>query len=232
MGHDNQDTPSSFSTCYNDDNKDADITSKDDDLHELNVESFYQGSNDDLVENHEMLLANEKVHLRGLVDSKKRKKRSIDEGTLAQVALTAVMEGDERCGSPSSCWFEGNSCVQRRRSTSLNDLMEIEKETVLETETATNKNIQIATYDKVESNLPSSEYKAKKALGHSRSRSDGTRLIKTTKRQQSVQEVPRRTKDEHKLSSDSLSRLSSSLPESSGMFSFNLIREEFPNTAI
>lgn len=174
----------------------------------------------DLINNHEIFLAKEKLQIKELklADSKKRK-HNIDRGTLAQVALTAVMEGDERCSSPTSCWFEGNStCVQRRRSTSLSEaeLKEIENKNISETTTNSKDSIKTSQHS-LDSVVPSSsEYKSKKALGHSRSRSDGTRLIKTTKRQQSCKEVPSHAKQEAKRITESESRLSSSLPESSG----------------
>jgi len=200
-----------------------------------------------LLKNHEMILAKEKLQIKELklTDSKKRK-HNIDQGTLAQVALTAVMEGDERCSSPTSCWFEGNStCSQRKRSSSssdsdLKDLENKDDESKIQDNKHTSQhsldsfmdsNLKIGSLDNkrtsqhsLDSIIPlKSDHRSIKARGHSRSRSDGTRLIKNTARQQSMKEIPSCEKQHATLITENSSRLSSSLPEreSSGKTTFN-----------
>ena len=182
---------------------------------DLDVEDIEKDASTDVTDDTDMFLVKEKLHLSGLklVDSKNRN-RNIDQSTLAQVALSVVMEGDERCASPSSCWFEGDTCTQRRRTTSLNeaDLSPQEKQLEIETTRDLNRTSQ----DSIDSLVSTSDYKSKKALGHTRSKSDGTTLIKTTTRQHSVKEIPR-AKEQARHVPESQSRLSSSLPESSGI---------------
>lgn len=198
--------------------------------------------NTDLLKNHEIHLAKEKLQIKELkLATSKKRKHNIDQGTLAQVALTAVMEGDERCVSPSSCWFEGTStCSQRKQSTSLSDsdLKDLQKEDDVDSSSKIQDNKRTSQHSldsfmdsklqinclnskqtsnsqhSLDSIIPSrSDYKSMKAHGHSRSRSDGIRLIKNTVRQHSMKEMPSHKKQHTKSITENSSRLSSSLPE-------------------
>jgi ribosomal protein L16 Arg81 hydroxylase len=194
-------------------------TSSEEDLDNIDINALEkdasppQTARSEFLDNHEMVLAREKMRLKQLklVESKKRK-RNIDQGTLAQVALSVVMEKDERSSSPSD-WFDGKAFTNERRSSSLNEVNTSKDD---EIEKHLENDIYLINRTGNENRngaFISSDYKSKKAIGHTRSKSAGNSLLKSTKRQLSLKET---TRVPITVVPESQSRLSSSLPENSG----------------
>lgn len=148
--------------------------------------------------------------------------------TLAYAALSAVMEGDEAGNFPVQ-WFDGHDedqfhKLRRAASTgSLSDnFLHSNSETVSDNgmlETSSLPIIQSRSCDKNISSTTESvtDYQMKKALGHSRSKSDQIGLPKFQKHE-SLIERPRRGEIEKQNSFSGVSRLSSSLPSTSGKY--------------
>jgi len=141
--------------------------------------------------------------------------------TLAYAALSAVTEGEE-----TAEWFDGHDEDQfhkpRRASTgSLNENLVCPKsETTSNSgslETSIPLNVKTISCDKYVSSSSGSvtDHQTKKALGHTRSKSDQVGVPKFHKHK-SVIEVPRYSESENQDSFSSVKRLSSSLPTTSG----------------
>lgn len=133
--------------------------------------------------------------------------------TLAYAALSAVTEGEETPTCPGE-WFDGHGENQfhkpRRASTgSLNEnLVSSNCETI-------SNNGLLETSILSSSSESVTDHQIRKALGHTRSKSDQVGVPKFTKHK-SVTEVPRHNDNENQDSFRSVSRLSSSLPTTSG----------------
>lgn len=206
-----------------DNNSDIELrTSSEEELENIDINTIEedalspQTTHSEFLDNHEMILAREKLNLKRLkLVEPKKTKRNIDQGTLAHVALSVVMESDERSGSPSD-WFDGgNALTNNRRSSSLNEVdiaRNGESEKYFKQE---HRKTGLTGNENKNVGYMSSDYKSKKAIGHTRSKSDGTSLLKSTKRQLSLQETSRTSKPIYS-NPESQSRLSSSLPENSG----------------
>jgi len=132
--------------------------------------------------------------------------------TLAYAALSAVTEGEETPTCPGE-WFDGHGENQfhkpRRASTgSLNEnLVSSNCETI-------SNNGLLETSILSSSSESVTDHQIRKALGHTRSKSDQVGVPKFTKHK-SVTEVPRHNDNENQDSFRSVSRLSSSLPTTS-----------------
>lgn len=141
--------------------------------------------------------------------------------TLAYAALSAVTEGEETATCPGE-WFDGHDEDQfhkpRRASTgSLNENL-----LCSESETISNNGSVLPTVETrscgkyVSSSTESvTDHQMRKALGHTRSKSDQVGVPKFHKHK-SVIEVPRYSDSKNQDSFSGVSRLSSSLPTTSG----------------
>lgn len=207
------------------DNDSSDIelrTSSEEEIENIDIDTIEEDAlsppttHSEFLDSHEITLAKEKLNLKRLkLVEPKKCKQNIDQGTLAHVALSVVMESDERSGSPSD-WFDGGApLTNNRRSSSLNEVdIARNKESEKHSKQDYNKTSLPENESKNVGYL-SSDFKSKKAIGHTRSRSDGTGLLKSAKRQYSLQETSK-TKKPIYSNPESQSRLSSSLPENSG----------------
>ena len=176
--------------------------------------------------------ATKSLNLRGLQIVEPRKnKRGINQATLAQAALSAVLESEE---SPSSeQWFEGGNkgVFPKERGpisndNNINKVRDPIKQILSESSTlprykgsenttrAANADLSIVN-SSINSDVQPviSDHEKKKALGHSRSKSDQIQDSKTRK------QVMIKEPNEEREKSSSLGeppKLSSSLPTSSG----------------
>lgn len=133
------------------------------------------------------------------------------KATLAHAALSAVLESDETL-SNSSTWFDGQSEEQlpkiRRASTgSLSDNL-LHSNGMLET-----SNIKPGSYSRTVS-VTASEPQVWRVLGHYRSKSDQIGVPKS--QEVDIVDKPKQTEKRHGNSFSGVSRLSSSLPTTSG----------------
>ena len=178
-------------------------------------------------------VATKSLQLPGLrIVEPRKSKRVINQATLAQAALSAVLETEE---SPSSDqWFEGEnkgfSSKERKpdsfdnRTTRVKEPVNqrmLEPSTQLPKASGSVTRVKSADLSVVNSSINSdvmpviSDHAKKKALGHSRSKSDHIRASRSRK-QVRVKET-----EQQKEKSSSLGeypKLSTSLPANSGLF--------------
>lgn len=145
--------------------------------------------------------------------------------TLTYAALAAVMENDEPASHPAQ-WFdtadENKSRKVRRASTGSldNNLLYSETEKVLNNGVLEPSNLETINTGSCGKNSSSpiesvTEYQMRKAIGHSRSRSDQLGVTKFQKHEFFI-DVSKSGGNEKENSFSDVSRLSSSLPTTSG----------------
>ena len=153
--------------------------------------------------------------------------------TLAYAALSAVTEGEETASCPGE-WFDGRDEDQfhkpRRASTgSLDENLVCSKSETISNngllETSILPIVKTRSCDKYVSNSSESvtDHQIRNALGHTRSKSDQVGVPKFRKHK-SVIEVPRYNDSENQDSFSSVSRLSSSLPTTSGKKTYKRVK--------
>ena len=153
--------------------------------------------------------------------------------TLAYAALSAVTEGEESATCPGE-WFDGHDEDQfhkpRRASTgSLNENLVCPKSETISNigslETSILPIVTTSSSDKYASSSYESvtDHQIRKALGHTRSKSDQVGVPKFHKHK-SVIEVPRYSDIENQDSFSSVSRMSSSLPTTSGKNTYKRVK--------
>lgn len=150
------------------------------------------------------------------------------KATLAYAALSAVTESEETATCPGE-WFDGHDEDQfhkpRRASTgSLNENLVCPKSETISNNGLLETSI-LPTHDKYVSSSSASvtDHQIRKGLGHTRSKSDQVGVPKFLK-QKSVTEVPRYNDFENQDSFRTVSRLSSSLPSTSGKNTFKRVK--------
>ena len=192
-------------------------------------------SNEGFVTRENMIAARQHLHLHGLrIVEPKKSKRGINQATLAQAALSAVLETEE---TPSlEQWFEGESkgsLSRERRSSSFDDILVIRRKEPDQqincaemsskpstlprsknSENITRTIVSLANTSINAENRPIvSDYELKKARGHTRSKSD---QIRTTRIGKELLTKEPEIKKEHSTSLGEPPKLSTSLPASSG----------------
>lgn len=159
---------------------------------------------------------------RGLRTTTERSKLKKNvKATLAHAALSAVMESDETSSNNTTTWFRNDQCeehllkIRRSASTgSLNDNFMHTKIDVTESQTSIIK--PVSHGNRFEVRKTPSEPQVKKVLGHYRSRSDEIGVPKSLQQELFVD---KQGESEHRqVSFNNVSRLSSSLPTTSGKY--------------
>lgn len=158
------------------------------------------------------------VTSRTLITTVPARTRQNVKATLAHAALSAVLEGDERAGSPVS-WFdeqpeESVHKLRKANSTgSLNDSLLHNNTDVIDGDSRLHMNNSQSHKNSV---IRTSETDSMRALGHNRSKSDQIGVPKSQEKTFVVRKPWKHEKMQQKTISR-VSRLSSSLPVTSGI---------------
>ncbi|XP_032218537.1 run domain Beclin-1-interacting and cysteine-rich domain-containing protein isoform X2 [Nematostella vectensis] len=241
-GSEREEFESIATQCKNGKKSDNDSSDTEDELdfstenNGKDLSSSPQIVNNEFMNIQELKLARERLKLQGF--KAVQPKRKISQVTLAQAALSVVLEKEERSPSPSQ-WFDAEGFLNTKRSTSLNNVHSSENFTgILQSQKSSTlpdtrtKRKSVCQEDLVDGTVcigePSSrvlsEFEIKKAIGHNRSKSDQIGLNKMRKIQvESMEELPneRLRSNSDSNSEESVVRLSSSLPSNSVSFYYN-----------